>query len=159
MAVMMQAVNKFGTVSVQALALQVQDEAYTYAYYLLGDETAAEAATQAAFAGVARKSVRHAEQFRQDVLRGVLKGIRAVAPLVPSTGPASAGPREEITLALMRLPAVERSALVLVDVLGLNYDTAASVMGCSSKQITHLLAQGRMKFVPGSRVQEISAVS
>lgn len=150
MAYTMQAVKQFGTVSVQALALQMQDEAYTFAYYLLGDEGAAEAATQAAFTNLLRKGAMRAEQFRQDVLRGVLAGSRRFA--IPVTSNANA-PREDLTLALLNLPAEQRSALVLVDVLGLNYDDAASILGCSRKQFAHLLAQGRMKFASGAQVQ------
>lgn len=150
MAYTMQAVKQFGTVSVQALALQMQDEAYTFAYYLLGDEQAAEAATQAAFTSLSRKGSIRAEQFRQDVLRGVLAGSRKFS--IPVTSIANA-PSEDLTRALMHLPAEQRSALVLVDVLGLNYDDAAGVLGCSRKQFAHLLAQGRMKFAPGEQVQ------
>ena len=150
MAYTMQAVKQFGTLSVQALALQMQDEAYTFAYYLIGDERAAEAATQAAFTGLPRKRAVRAEQFRQDVLRGVLVGSRKFA--IPVTSTASA-PREDLTRALLNLPAEQRSALVLVDVLGLNYDEAANILGCSRKQFAHLLAQGRMNFAPGAQVQ------
>ena len=150
MAYTMQAVKQFGTVSVQALALQMQDEAYTFAYYLLGDEQAAEAATQAAFTSLSRKSSIRAEQFRQDVLRGVLAGSRKFSIPVTSTAKA---PSEDLTRALMHLPAEQRSALVLVDILGLNYDDAAGVLGCSRKQFAHLLAQGRMKFAPAGQVQ------
>ncbi len=153
MAYMMQAVNKYGTVSAQALALQVQDEAYTFAYYLLGDEKAAEAATQAAFDSVSRHGKLQMEQFRQAVLRGVLNRSQAAAPLVPSTGRAAMEQREDVTRALLRLPAAERSALVLVDVLGMGYYDAARIMGCSRKQITYLLAQGRMKFAPDGQIQ------
>lgn len=150
MAYTMQAAKQFGTLSVQALALQMQDEAYTFAYYLLGDERAAEAATQAAFTGLLRKGAMRAEQFRQDLLRGILAGSRKYA--IPVTSAANA-PREDLTRALMNLPAEQRSALVLVDVLGLNYDDAAGVLGCSRKQFAHLLAQGRMNFTPGKLVQ------
>lgn len=151
MAFMMQAVKQFGTVSAQSLALQVQDEAYTFAYYLLGDEKAAEAATQAAFSAMPRRDSFQAEQFRKDVLRGVLTGSQRFTKIVPSTGPAAM--REDLIRALLQLPAAERSALVLVDVLGQDYNLAASVMGCSRKQFTHLLAQGRMKFAHAGQVQ------
>lgn len=150
MAYTMQAVKQFGTLSVQALALQMQDEAYTFAYYLLGDERAAEAATQAAFTSLPRKRTVRPEQFRQDVLRGILAGSRKFA--IPVTAAANA-PREDLTRALMHVPTEQRSALVLVDVLGLTYDDAAGVLGCSREKFAHLLAQGRMKLSPGLQVQ------
>ena len=60
-----------------SLALQTQDEAYTLAYYLLGDERRAERATQAAFEQLYQHARLQANRFRFDALRRVWNAASA----------------------------------------------------------------------------------
>jgi DNA-directed RNA polymerase specialized sigma24 family protein len=131
-----------------SMALRYQDEAYTLAYYLIGDEKRAAEATQAAFARLYRRANASLDQFRLEVLRWVISTSRpANAIQVPVTG------RAELSQQLLKLNARERSAVVLVDVLGLNYDQASRVLGCSVKETGRLLAQARINICPPAQVQ------
>jgi DNA-directed RNA polymerase specialized sigma24 family protein len=123
------------------LAQHYQDEAYTLAYYLLGDEARASEALQAAFTRLYHRTDLQMEHFRFDVLRWVLAYCRNSGGI-----PMRAANSGEIARQLSYLEENERTALVLVDVLGLDYSEAARVLGCSSKQIGKLLAQGRVGF-------------
>jgi DNA-directed RNA polymerase specialized sigma24 family protein len=53
---------------------------------------------------------------------------------------------------LSNLPFYERLAVVLIDILGLNYAQAAVVCHQSKAQISRLLAQARVRLLPGQPV-------
>ena len=130
------------------LALQTQDDAYTLAYYLLGDERHAERATQAAFDQLYQQARLQVDRFRFEVLRGVLECSRRMLSLMPNR----AGRRLPVRMAnpdatyekLMKLDESERFVVALVDVLELDYEEAAQVLGISRKQVAKTLAQARL---------------
>ncbi len=132
------------------LALHYQDDAYTLAYYLLGDESCAERATQAAFNRLYQFTGLRFERFRLEVLRRVLEYCQQKVPMsyravFHKAVRAVVGDRDGTLRKLMALKAGERSVVVLVDVLGLDYEETAQVMGSSKKQVSRLLAQARQK--------------
>jgi DNA-directed RNA polymerase specialized sigma24 family protein len=125
------------------LALRYQDEAYTLAYYLLGDEQQAEETIQAAFGRLFQQGNAPVGRFRLEALRGVLLYVRrshVVLSLVADPDP--------LIQQLTRLGMAQRSAIVLVDVLGLDYEEAGQVLGVSKKQAGRLVAQGRLALRP-----------
>lgn len=140
MELMMNATVDSRLATFNTLALHHQDEAYTLAYYLSGNESAAEAATQAAFAWLYRRQGVKVGQFRLEVLRQVWMQLHKNRQ---STYATLTG--DELRQKLGGLKEEERLAVVLVDVLGLNYSEAECVMDCTKKQLIHLLALGRMK--------------
>jgi DNA-directed RNA polymerase specialized sigma24 family protein len=121
------------------LAQHYQDEAYTLAYYLLGEETQASEATQAAFTGLFQRTEMPVEHFRMEMLRWVLAYCQKLG--LPLSRQAIS---KEIAHQLRYVKEDERSALVLVDVLGLDYAEAGQVLHCSTRHISRLLAQGRL---------------
>jgi DNA-directed RNA polymerase specialized sigma24 family protein len=134
------------------LALHYQDDAYTLAYYLLGDESCAERATQAAFDYLYQHAGLSFERFRLEILRRVLEHCqKKAAPalrLIPHTAVKRLAGSHDATLGkLLALKYGERSVVILVDVLGLNYEEAAQVIGSSMKQVSHLLAQARQQML------------
>ncbi len=123
----------------QSLTLKYQDEAYTLAYYFLGDERGAVEAVQAAFESTGwRQGVSEAE-FRRGVFRHILTSSKSCARF----GSATAA-QDDLSGYLTRLNQEERSALVLVDVLGMQYAEAREVLGVSQKHLGQLVAQGRI---------------
>ncbi len=132
------------------LALHYQDDAYTLAYYLLGDEKSAERATQAAFDHLYQSAGLRFERFGTEVLRRVLEHCQKnMAPsyqtVLHTAVRMVAGSQDSMLSKLLALKNGERSVVILVDVLGLDYEEAAQVMGSSKKQVGHLLAQARLK--------------
>lgn len=123
------------------LAVQYQDDVYTLAYYLLGDEDRASEATQSAFLQVFRRVGVRPDQFRLSALRWVFlqaqQQRRAWQNWITST-------QDPLLRQLTSLKEDESSALILVDMLGLNYVEAAQVMGCSRKQVGKLLTHARI---------------
>jgi len=134
-------------VAFNTLALQTQDEAYTLAYYMLGDERGAEKATQSAFNHLFKHGQLQAGRFRLEVLRGILASCqsRSGSLLVLPKTSAAAESRDDLSWKLLGLQENERAVVILVDVLGLNYIEAAHVLGGSKKQVCKLLAQARLK--------------
>lgn len=125
------------------LALQIQDEAFTLAYYLLGDETRAGEAIQGAFARLYQRPGLKFASFRRDVFQRVLAQCRALSSGLRAARFSVMSARDEIIDHLLQLNESERSAAVLVDVLGLSYEEAADVLGCSKRETGRLLAQAR----------------
>ncbi len=123
-----------------SLALHYQDEAYTLAYYLLGSNRQAEEVVQGAFLQVYQHAGVRLDHFRLEVLQRILIACQQRQSLRYSDGAAS----DDLCRQLLDLGAEERSALLLVDLLGLNYTEAARVMGCSKKQTGKWLAQARL---------------
>ena len=139
-------------ISFNSLALRFQDDAYTLAYYLLGDDALAARATQTAFARVFSILSRHSriseELFRLEVLRWVLKNCRPNGQ--KQTGAAV---DDDLIHRLLALPMDERSVVVLVDVLNLSYRAAALAVGCSEKELAKRLGRARLNLGRASASQ------
>ena len=119
--------------------LQCQDDAYTLAWYLLGDEVAADAAMQKAVAAAFDCFVSGDEDCRLAVLQRVVEQFQRRKPAACS----SAEPG--IFQGLCFLADQERVVLLLIDVLGLSYPEAARVIGQPPNAIGRLLAHARLK--------------
>lgn len=135
--------------SFNSLALQTQDEAYTLAYYLLGDERHAERATQAAFEQLHRHARMELNRFRLEVLRRVVDGCRRIGQIMPDRSALRStlrmvASRDETIQRLLPLNDGERFVVVLVDILGLSYEEAAQVLGSSKKEVSRNLAKARL---------------
>lgn len=132
-----------------SLALQTQDEAYTLAYYLLGNERHAERATQAAFEQLHLHARLELNHFRLEVLRRVVDGCRRIGQIMPNRGVLRSTLRmvasqDETIQRLVPLNEGERIVVVLVDILSLSYEEAAQVLGSSKKEVGRTLAQARL---------------
>ncbi len=131
-----------------SLALQTQDEAYTLAFYLLGDERHAEQATQAAFDQLQQHARLELRRFRLEVLRRVVEGCQRISRIMPNGSLRSAlrrmANRDETLQKLLVLNENERFVIVLVDILGLDYEETAHVLYSSKKQVARILAQARL---------------
>lgn len=152
------------------LAGYYQDDAFTLAYYLLGDEARALEVVDTAFAHLYRRmgrevadrrsadqrsaDQRSGDQFRLEVLHHIFAICFEEQKMSSNVGWAGARALEALCRQLLNLKEKERAAVVLVDVLGLTYDEAAQVMGCWKKQLGKLLAQARVSLSrePGVRV-------
>jgi len=123
------------------MALHYQDEVFTLAYYLLGDEAGASEAVQSAFEAVyQRAGGLGVDRFRRELMRSVLTSIRKGHQWFTLRGKG----QDEVSRQLMVLKNEVREAAILVDVLGLTYDEAADILGCSQKQAARLVAQARL---------------
>lgn len=121
-----------------ALTLRFQDEAYTLAYYMLGNDEMASNVTQKAFTGLFGGSGLHADAFRQAAMRNVLAGCRS-AGLHP--GPTATS--DPLRWNLLCLNAEARAAVVLIDILGYSYNEAGGILKLTQKEVGKLLAQAR----------------
>jgi RNA polymerase sigma-70 factor (ECF subfamily) len=114
-----------------------QAAVYTLAYRVLGDEAAAVAATQAAFVRALRElSAYRSGPFKLFVLRCL---VQVCGPLLGRGAAPAAGafPR------LAALPPAQCLALALVDLAGLDYAQAGTVLGVSAAQVRRDLAAAR----------------
>jgi DNA-directed RNA polymerase specialized sigma24 family protein len=112
-----------------------QNEAFTLAAYLSRDDREADRTVEQAFLSVFRQwTSSPGESIRLPVLREVVR--------LSSPSQRNRNGRSDL---LQRVSPRERRALLLVDVLGLSYDEAASVLGCSRSRLARLLAQARGK--------------
>ncbi len=129
------------------LVLACQDEAFTLAAYLLGDDRAADAAVQEAVVRAYRRYLRTPEaSVRLLILQQVL------ACCGRSARARGAGPVEGFCDPAPR----ERTTLLLVDVLGLSYDEAAEVLGCSRDQVVRRLARARVRIAERVRQRGVA---
>jgi hypothetical protein len=117
-----------------ARVLACQEDAFTLACYALGDDAQAVQVVQAAvkqaywcFDGSDRRC-------REQILSATAEGCRRAA----TRGLAAQG-------VLAALPVEERLAVILVDVLAMNYRQAAEILRRPAAQFARLLAQGRCK--------------
>jgi DNA-directed RNA polymerase specialized sigma24 family protein len=146
---MMQAPVDTKLTSFNTLALRYQDEVFTLAYYLLGDEASAAKAAQTAFEAVFRRIGKmQKDSFRFEVLRSVLEKCRQAKGMYLARKPSLTEHRKTdfqttVFRRLMHLPREECETAVLVDILGLSYEEAGRVLGCSTKEIGHLVALAR----------------
>ena len=154
------------------LVLVYQDRAYTLAYYLFGNPTAAEDAVERAFITafqtiskvrdgsfqswlsqiVAQKCL---EKLRREKRHPTKSRKSCIPPGEESKSPqspAAPGERSDKTeiegfllRCLARLSAEHRTILVLVDLLGMDYSEAAQIIGCPPGRIKGRLAQARLQ--------------
>lgn len=123
------------------LVLQHQDQAYTLAYYLLGDEKRAATALQSAFLrAYAAIDSFHGGTFRGWLLRWVLTTC-SDQPARKAPEPVST--EGELRGKLLSLPSDCLATAILVDLLGLDYEEAAHASGCSPKAMSYRLARAR----------------
>lgn len=127
------------------LVLEHQDVLYNLAYRVLGDQAAAVEATQAAFVSAQRKlRAYRTGPFRVWLIYWLVRACRSHLDGKVSRPVASdlVGPGD-----LAKLPPAQRLALVLVDIAGLDYGQAASVLEQAPAQVRHDLAAARRALV------------
>ncbi len=129
--------------------LQCQDDAYTLAWYLLGDvalaETAVQAAVESAFQHGA--AIHHGDALNKScrlvifrvVVEQCQRQLNRPLPLIGETG------EQGILEMLRRLPEQERQALILVDILSMGYAEGAEVLRMPVEDFRQRLAWGRRK--------------
>lgn len=127
--------------------LECQDHAFTLAWYLLGDEAAAEAVTEAAV-----KTVFHPRSANQTDCR-VLVLCQVIHGCCGKSFTQTLPPKDSYLLALHSLSERERQVLVLVDILNTRYLDVAAIMNRPVKEVIRLVAQARrnMMRAMGSR--------
>lgn len=113
--------------------LLLQDAAYSLAFCLLGDQTAASRVTQFAFECAYAQSCKNSKFIKRLVLRSILDQC---APHSHAAG----------------LSHQDRCVLLLVDHLALSYEEAAFVLRCSPTQIARRLAYARFKAANCDRI-------
>lgn len=119
--------------------LQIQDDAYTLAWYMLGDaveaETVMQEAVQAAFSSFSSKRT----DCRLLILKQIVEQCRTRKPA------ASSSVELGIFQGLCSLEDQDREILLLIDVLGLRYSEVACIVNQPLKEIKRLLARARWK--------------
>ena len=124
-----------------ALILAYQDEAFTLARYLLGDDEQAGNVVQDACRETYWASCDEQTAVRSDLLRRVVRSCLAQSGR--TNGAHAASNKSGLDLGL--LPMDQRALIVLVDVLGLDYHEAAEVFSKSTPFVRQKLAQGRAR--------------
>jgi RNA polymerase sigma-70 factor (ECF subfamily) len=145
--------------AINRLVRQHQDMVYNLAYRLLGDETAAAIATEAAFVTAMRELRGYrAGPFGVWVLRWLVQAcqpglVRSYAHSAAVAAPAGAAGQSPVPLAhcLAALPPPQRLVVALVDIAGLDYTQAAAVLGQAPAQLTRDLAAARRALSTASR--------
>ncbi len=121
------------------LVLQYQDEAFSLAFDLLGEESAAAALVQQVFLRGFNRRDDERLPFRLRVLRWLVGAC--LQRRQPLTGLARLDPR------LARLSNEEAIALALVERLGLSYAEAGEVLGKTAADFRRLLATARFSYM------------
>ena len=128
--------------------LACQDKAFTLAFYILGNTTAACGAVQKAFLQVYANRGNDDNNISVKILQEVILMCR---PAKPSKAHSAV---EEIP-GWELLDCCEQEALLLVDVLQESYQKAARILNNSESDIARVVAQGRYKLIRNSdSVQE-----
>lgn len=123
-----------------------QDDAYSLAFRLLGDERAAVQAIQRAVEQSHRSLDTCQGEFRLWFFRYIVQICKYFS--AGSSGKVTAVlDRTDIQGMLNSLPLDLRLSAVLVDVLGLNYEQAAEVAEVNSKKIRQTLAMARYSLI------------
>jgi predicted DNA-binding protein (UPF0251 family) len=135
---MILAVDRMQAFVRNTLAQEARDNAYTLAFYLLGDESLAAQATWEAFQQARRKWRDRPGVFRLEVFRGVVAFCCAQTPALRR------GAQEPFMAHILCLRAEQRAAVVLVDILRLSYEESSTVLGCSTGAVARLVAQARV---------------
>jgi hypothetical protein len=123
----------------QTFLLQYQDDAYTLAYYLLANEDHAAATLEAVFGALKLQRGHHPNQLRLEIFRRVLAAVQPFIRLG-----AEGARQNDLSCQLSQLDQDQRAALILVDILGLDYAQACWVLGVSQKIASRLVAAGRV---------------
>ncbi len=116
--------------------LACQEEAYTLACYALGDDERAEQAVQAAVKQAFWRFDGSESRCREQILSAVAENCRRLV--------VRQGGRQSVFTAL---PIEERLAVILVDVLALDYRQAAEILRRPEALFARLLAQGRCRMI------------
>ena len=119
--------------------LKCQDDAYTLAWYLLGDEAEAQAVMQAAVEAAYHCFSRSQSDCHLRILQQVVDQLRKRNPSARHL--KQSGQSHPLHF----LAESERLVVVLIDLIGLDYAPAAFIMGCSRREIGCLLARARRK--------------
>lgn len=119
--------------------LQCQDDAYTLAWYLLGDEAEAEAVMQSAVQATFHCFSSNRSDCRLLILEQVVEHCWRREPAVCCSF------KPGIFCDLRSLAEQERVVLVLIDVLGLDYPEASFITSMPLEKIGSLLAHARKK--------------
>ncbi len=133
------------------LVAPYREQMYALSFIILGDEQAAVAAAQAAIRLAAGHSATlPAGDFELWLLRWVVSACRARwRPASQDQTGTGDLPARDVAQSLQgrlcRLPLELRLALVLVDVTGLDYAQAATVLGARREQVSSWLAEGRAR--------------
>lgn len=129
--------QNFNLTDFNRLILKYQEEAYTLAFYILGDERQACETVQKVVANNFRRPVNGNFQLRI---------LQDVTNLCSQLTPHSVDPNivPEIVERLSGVPFQERLVVILIDILGLNYAQAAQVCRQSKDQLGRILAHARV---------------
>ena len=156
--------------AVEQIVRAHQQHVWRYLRRLLGDEAAAEDVAQETFLRVysrlptftfqARFStwifqIAHnaaVDEMRAQRRRALL--VRSVPPPAAATGGAGAA-RVEIEAALASLPVDLREALVLIEVLGLRYTEAATVLAVPTGTVKSRVFAARVRLAEWARAGEV----
>lgn len=129
--------QNFNLADFNRLVVKYQEEAYTLAFYILGDERQACETVQKVVANSFRRPVNGNFQLRilQDVIN--LSSQLTRHSVDPNVVP-------EIVERLSAIPFQERLVVILIDILGLKYAQAAQVCRQSKDQLSRILAHARV---------------
>jgi len=142
----------------EAVCRALQDDVWRYCYALAGDRELAAEAAQETFL----RSVRAIRRFRGEApvrvwyltlaRRATAEVLRRTRrePMVPAGAVVEQlvpGPSVEAQLLVEQLPAEQRQAFVLTQVLGLSYAEMASVMGCAVGTVRSRVFRARARLV------------
>lgn len=133
-----------------------QNQLYALCYRALGHEQAAVEAVQAAVRQ-ARRHIRDCDDgrfhpwFLRWGVRACQERLRAAPAARPQTLRVSealkVSPGRDVQTILCQMPENLRLTIILVDVVGLSYLEAASVLGASHAQISRCVAEGRRQIM------------
>lgn len=126
--------------------LACQDEAFTLAYYLLGEENTACALLQDVI-----RTVYAGWRGEVDVGYLVLRGVVLLARQVVTPSWAFDGTRQ--IPGWEELKRCEQEILLLVDVLGKSYSEAARIVERSQRDVTISILNGRQKLLFHSKIK------
>lgn len=127
--------------------LECQDDAFTLAWYLLGDEAAAEDAVETAM----MMAYHRAQSCQEDGRRLILEKVLCLCAGKFGNRPLET---DAACAALHGLPNLERQVIILVDILCLTYTETAELLKRSHSDIIRLLAQARRKIMQTSIEEE-----
>jgi RNA polymerase sigma-70 factor, ECF subfamily len=140
-------------VAYNSLVRKHQDAAFTLAFYMLGDENAAVEVAQAAFLAAYQKLDRFNlnKQPNHSAASWFLSWVVKICldqPAAALDGRISLP--YDVCRQLHQLSPECRLAVILVDLLGLDYREAASAGGMKRKQLLSCLARGRISLIASS---------
>ncbi len=124
------------------LVLQNQDESFSLAFDLLGDELQASQVVEEAFQKEFQRSTGDRSKFRLQVLRLVVQNALKRVQVLPCP--------EIFGKAPCQLTNKEKLVCILVDCLELSYQEAALVLDIPPRSIRKTLAETRFALIHGS---------